>query len=648
MQLTAADYAALERSYITRAIADAAGLYRVPSIEGRELVGRNGGGDYSGIAFPGWWPGVPGNTHVHLRLDNPPLDHNGKPIGKYLTAPGTRNRIYCPLADPASLADVSLDALITEGPKKYLSAYRAAAENCVGGKPLFLTLAIFGVWSWKGTIGIKTDSNGRRVEEKGVIPDFDKIAWDGRRVYLLFDANVATNPMVAAARAQLARELESRGALVYLVDLPGGPGINGVDDFLGQQGTATALTALLQNAHRYDWREALAKSAKGLILPTFGNALIALRHAPEWRGVLGFNEFALQSEIRCPPPWGGKPEPWRDYHDSMTMEWLEHQGIPVGPNLAGRGALTVAEEHRYHPVRDYLDDLKWDRVERIDDWLTLYLGVDPTDYTRAVGARWLISGVARIRQPGCRADCALILEGLQGTFKSTTFQILGGAFYSDDIAELGTKDASLGTAGVWIVELAELDAMGRAEVSKVKAFLSRSTDRFRPPYGRHMIWAPRQCVFGGTVNGNKYLKDETGGRRFWPVACGDVKLNELRRDRDQLWAEADARYGNGDHWWLDTKDLVNAATDEQEQRYSFDPWEPLIEKWLENKVALQHAAESFTTANALEFAIFKDKGQWTRTDEVRVGFVFSRLGWESYRPGGKGTRPRAYRKKGTP
>src|SRR5262249_2451934 len=154
---------------------------------------------------------------------------------------------------------------------------------------------------------------------------------------------------------------------------------------------------------------------------------------------------------------------------------------------------------------------------RLDDWLTLYCGAEPDDYMHAVGRCWMISGVARAYEPGCQADAVLIFEGEQGAGKSSALAILGGPFYSDDIAELGTRDAAMCTHGIWIVELAELDAMGRAEISRIKAFLSRRTDRFRPPYGHHVIEAPRQCIFAGTVNLNTYLKDETGGRRFWPV-----------------------------------------------------------------------------------------------------------------------------------
>jgi predicted P-loop ATPase len=224
--------------------------------------------------------------------------------------------------------------------------------------------------------------------------------------------------------------------------------------------------------------------------------------------------------------------------------------------------------------------------------------------------------------------------------KSGALSILGGPFFSDDIGDLGTKDAALGVAGAWIIELAELDAMSRAEVSRVKAFISRRTDRFRPPYGRAIIEAPRSSIFCGSVNpGTKYLKDETGGRRFWPVLCGDtLNLDALRRDRDQLWAEAVHRYRKGDRWWLTEAELVEEVQQEQEERYLSDPWEPLLQGWLPSQTEV-------TTAEVLSLCIKKEAGNWTRSDETRVGIILHRLGWESHREQTGGTRRRVYRLK---
>src|SRR5262249_44813747 len=147
--------------------------------------------------------------------------------------------------------------------------------------------------------------------------------------------------------------------------------------------------------------------------------------------------------------------------------------------------------------------------------------------------------IARAFEPGSQVDTALILEGLdQGEGKSTAIRILSMGFFTDELADIGSKDAVMQLHGAWIVELSELDAMGRAETSKVKAFLSRRSDRYRAPYGRHVADHPRQCTFAGTVNHNDYLRDETGGRRFLPIEVGGINKDALRQDVEQLWGEA--------------------------------------------------------------------------------------------------------------
>jgi predicted P-loop ATPase len=263
---------------------------------------------------------------------------------------------------------------------------------------------------------------------------------------------------------------------------------------------------------RGDWRTQLLTNQRGAVSACLQNALVALRYAPAWQDILQFDESALQVVAKKTPPWESREAPfaWRDDDDVRTAAWLQQQGIMVSRDVAGQAVQTIAREFPYHPIREYLQSLVWDKIPRIDHWLTLYLSADATVFSRAVGAKWLIGAVARIFRPGCKNDTCLVLEGPQGVFKSTALKTLASPWFTDDIADLGTKDAALQVRGVWIIELAELDAMGRPEASRTKAFMSRSTDRYRPPYGRHLIEVPRESVFAGTVNHDAYLKDETG------------------------------------------------------------------------------------------------------------------------------------------
>jgi hypothetical protein len=299
--------------------------------------------------------------------------------------------------------------------------------------------------------------------------------------------------------------------------------------------------------NRQPWHAELILNEKDYPKALLVNAVTALRLAPEWQGLCWFNAFHNQVFLRGIPPWSDTrvDEPWSDHFDNLTACWLQTHSINVGPEIADRAVATIAQDRRYHPVLDYLHRCVWDGTPRLDCWAITYLGAEDTPYCRAVASRWMISAVARVEKPGCKADCALILEGFQGLLKSSVLRTLAQPWFTDDLADFGTKDAALQLRGVWIIELPELDSISRTDVSRIKSFMSRATDRYRPPYGRNTIEQPRQNVFGGTVNHNEYLRDETGGRRFWPLACTKVDLDGLTDARDQLWAEALARYRKG-------------------------------------------------------------------------------------------------------
>jgi len=394
-----------------------------------------------------------------------------------------------------------------------------------------------------------------------------------------------------------------------------------------------------------DWRSRLIHNSAKHPAPkaVLANALTALRYAPEWWDALAYDEFALRVVPVNGLPWGVAKVPrWTDNDDRLTTEWLHHQGIFVSVETAGLAVQTVAMERGFHPVRRYLDDLKWDGVPRLDTWLSKYAGAHKTRYVAAVGVRWMIAAVARIHKPGVKADCMLILEAGQGAGKSTLFKVLAGQFYTDELADFGSKDSAMQMAGVWIIEVAELDSMSKAETGRIKAFVSRTTDRFRAPYARQVAEVPRQCIFGGTVNHSNYLKDETGARRFWPVSCGTIHITALQHDRDQLWAEAVQSYRSGARWWLDTEELKAEAAVQQDERYESDAWDELIASWVENPTQRNdssgHPVEPFsstedsvTVGDILTHAIGKRADQWTQADQNRVARSLKFLLWERYR-----------------
>jgi putative DNA primase/helicase len=340
------------------------------------------------------------------------------------------------------------------------------------------------------------------------------------------------------------------------------------------------------NVIELPWRARLRSTDKGKTMPDEANVDIALRHAPPVAGLVRYNAFSNKIEATRDAPWRQiqAGSQWSDRDDTGLMQWLQHQGILIRSAPAvSRCVEAVAHDFAFHPVRDYLKSTEWDGTPRLSTWLSRYMGASGDEqYLAAVGRRWLISAVARVMRPGCQADHTLVLEGLQGVGKSRTARILAvkPEWFADRLPDIHTADAAIQLAGCWIVELAELAAVRRAENEAVKGYLSRTYDNYRPPYGRYRISVPRQCVFVGSTNESAYLTDRTGNRRYWPVACGDIDIEYLERDRDQLWAEAHHAFNNGEPWYLDSEEQQLAAA-EQDERVVVTELEQEVANYLE-------------------------------------------------------------------
>lgn len=276
----------------------------------------------------------------------------------------------------------------------------------------------------------------------------------------------------------------------------------------------------------------------GKPLKTLENVRTVLDETPALRGRIELDTFHNQIVTRARLPWQYDPDKtykfpheWTDYDRAQLTLMVE---IILGfnaPNLLDTAFTACAAQNEYHPIKNYLDGLEWDEEPRLDTLFIDYLGVKDTPYTRAVTRKAFVAAVRRIRHPGVKFDNMLILTGPQGGYKSTILRMMGGKWFSDSLRTFEGKDAMEAMRGVWILEISELEAMRRSEVTAVKAFLSKTADRYRAAYGRYVNEYLRQCVMFGTTNSNAFLSDITGGRRFWPLRTDEqLRLKDVPKD----------------------------------------------------------------------------------------------------------------------
>lgn len=378
----------------------------------------------------------------------------------------------------------------------------------------------------------------------------------------------------------------------------------------------------------------------GIVSDSVDNVRVALSAL----GVkLRYDEFNGYILISGP---GDEPERYLDDKALKTLWVRVREYLDFKPSLeffdTTVEVIGLEAANRFHPVRDYLATLKWDGTPRLDTWLVKYGGAPDTEYVRAVGSKAIIAAVRRVRHPGCKFDCMLVLHSGQGTFKSSALKALAGgdAWFTDTLpVDADARVVIEQTRGKWIVELAELAGLKRAEVEHVKATLSRQQDRARAVWGRRAEDVPRQCVFFGTTNAERFLTDPTGNRRFWPVRVERFDADALKRDRDQLWAEAAAREEGGEEIFL-APGLEAAAAGEQEERRQADPWEMVI------ATAIGEMKGSLPVEYAWAIVGHADPRQRTADHQRRLGQAMERLGWEHWQMRRNGKPLYVYRPKG--
>ncbi len=394
------------------------------------------------------------------------------------------------------------------------------------------------------------------------------------------------------------------------------------------------------------------------------NVMLGLRNDPGLRGALGYDEMSglpvlLRPlfELYTPPDFVQRPI--TDGDVAAIQEFLQQVGMKrLGKDTVFQAVELRTRECSFHPVRQYLESLRWDGQLRLETWLSTYLGAEDNPYTKAVGRMFLISMVARIFEPGCQCDYMLVLEGPQGQMKTAACRVLGGEWYSENLPDVTAgKDVSQHIRGKWLVEVSELSALKKGEASQLKSFITRTVERYRPSFGRCEVIQPRQCVFVGTTNEDAYLRDATGGRRFWPVISGAIKIEDLKRNRDQLLAEAVARYRQKVKWWPEKDFERKYILPEQEQRYEGDAWEEPIREFLETVTQTTILAVAI---NALGYEPGKPKfvptpapgqppsyqpsygpgiSRLGKAEQNRIAAVMTSLGWKrGQRGAGTGTR----------
>jgi len=395
-----------------------------------------------------------------------------------------------------------------------------------------------------------------------------------------------------------------------------------------------------QNALKTTVSETLGLTLKknGDPHPNVHNIFEVLSNSASWYSVFAFDEFADRNKVIGTPPYAPAndqfciPRDLRDEDYSQTQAWLNKNGFPtVGDKPVDRAVNLLCRKAVLSPVRHYLESLSFDPDNdqlSVASWMQDYLGVEPAteaerEYVQAVALKSLVQAVARALDPGCKADSVPILEGKQGTGKSTAIRVLFSAdWFGDALPPMGHKDASDYVKGKWAIELAEMSFQSKADIEQQKAFISRQEERYRPAYRREEVTYARRCVFWGTTNRDDYLKDETGNRRFWPIKTGEVDIEGLNAARDRLWAEAVYHYRQGMEWWLDPAMQVFAEV-QNSQRFERDVWEQDVQRWVNDE-----NIQETTLRDALHGALMIMADKMTQADQRRMRTVLKFVGFE--------------------
>jgi predicted P-loop ATPase len=319
----------------------------------------------------------------------------------------------------------------------------------------------------------------------------------------------------------------------------------------------------------------------------------------------------------------------------LRLAMHDHFEFDPGKEHVHDAIIQISLMNRFDPVRDYLDGLRWDGMKRLDTFLHTYFSAEDSELNSWFGRLTLVAAVRRVREPGCKFDHILVLEGPEGTSKSSAIKLLAvddGNFSDQTILGLSDRQQQELLRGKWIFEIGEMHGMKRSEVEQVKAFASRTHDRGRPAYGRSVVDQPRRGIMIGTTNDDHYLKSQTGNRRFWPVKTGTIDLEALARDRDQLWAEAATLEAGGIALTLPRAFWAEAKV-QQEKRLELDPWDDVLESLQAEVYPAGDGKQEYRISSdeIFENWLQVSRNRRTAADASRLKNVMSRLGWQADR-----------------
>lgn len=429
-----------------------------------------------------------------------------------------------------------------------------------------------------------------------------------------------------------------------------------------------------------DWRNSLVRTREGDVKGAPHNMMLILENDPELAGIFWLDEFGNRIALARKPPWPGASCDEFTEQDALELAaWLgspDRYTMTIGIDMVMACVEAIARRRKRHSVREYLLGLEWDGVKRVGAIFPAYFGAVNDDYARDCGPCFMVSAVSRIlwsdpKQPtqASKVDFMVVLESDQGGGKTTAvLELFSPAWYAEATESPMHKDFYQCLRGRWGVEIGEMDAFSKADVSKVKQAITVRFDVYRASYARNPRAYRRECVFVGTTNKDDWQRDETGARRFLPIRVGTVDIHKLLADRDQLWAEAVHLFRNGFEWWR----LPADAQREQDKRYSEDVWTARVVRWLDGHTCdlteqlpddrvqvinitasdgkgnewpdRRRQVSECSIAEILSYAIGVEPSKQDRQASMRVGTIMTRLKWGHYRPVYAGERVRFYRR----